>query len=202
MEDYDVEAIAWKNAQTEDLWIFDKLIVSKKLGYTCGPAGTVVPKPDSYIIRPCVNIPGMGRGAYIQHIENLTEHLPLGFFWCEVFNGRHISVDYRNGEQVLAVEGFRETEQLWRFSKWQKVDDIIPMPSIFSSLISKYEYINIEYIDGKAIEIHLRKNPDFVFGNSVAYPIWKYEPEVLPEGFENLKYVDSPDFNRKGFYID
>ena len=29
----------WDVAHTEDLWIFDKLILSKKLGYQCGPAG-------------------------------------------------------------------------------------------------------------------------------------------------------------------
>ena len=99
----DLEGIAWKNADPEDLWIFDKLIVARKLGYSCGPAGTDVLSPDHYIVRPCVNIPGMGRGASIQWIEQDTDHLKDGHFWCELFKGRHISVDYKDGQQVLAV---------------------------------------------------------------------------------------------------
>lgn len=201
MEDYDVEAIAWKNAKDEDLWVFDKLIVSRKLGYVCGPVGMVVPEAGTYIVRPCVNIPGMGRDAQFYYIENDTKHLPAGHFWCEVFNGRHLSVDYKDGKQVLAVEGFRKyKDPLWKFFMWEKVNDYIPLPMIFLSLTKKYEYINIEYIDGNVIEIHLRNNPDFVHGNSIAYPVWKDSP--INTEVQGLKYIESPDYNRKGFYID
>lgn len=197
----DLEGIAWKNADPEDLWIFDKLIVAKKLGYSCGPAGTDVLSPDHYIVRPCVNIPGMGRGASIQWIEQDTDHLKDGHFWCELFKGRHISVDYKDGQQVLAVEGFRDSgDPLWRFSKWKKIDENFIMPIIFLPLIKKYEYLNIEYIDGKAIEIHLRHNPDFVHGNSVAYPVWN-DSHTFYEA-KGLKYIEAPDFHRKGFWID
>ena len=202
MEDYEIEAIAWKNAKDEDLWLFDKLIVARKLGYVCGPVGMVVPKPDTYIVRPCVNIPGMGRGATFQHIKDDTKHLPYGYFWCEVFKGRHVSVDYKDGKQVLAVEGMRNPEdELWRFTWWQKIDEVFPLPSIFYSLIKKYEYINIEYIDGKVIEIHLRHNPDFVWNNTVAIPVWNdrlFEIQLAPD----MRFVESPDYNRKGFFID
>ena len=201
MEDYDVEAIAWKNTKEEDLWIFDKLIVSRKLGYICGPVGMVVPEPGTYIVRPCVNIPGMGRDAHFHFIENDTKHLPAGHFWCEVFNGRHLSIDYRDGKQVLAVEGFRQyKDPLWRFYKWEKVNDFIPFPMAFLSLTKKYEYINIEYIGGNVIELHLRNNPDFIHGNNIAYPVWKDSP--ISTEVQGLKYIESPDFHRKGFYID
>jgi hypothetical protein len=198
----DLEGIAWKNADPEDLWIFDKLIVARKLGYSCGPVGTDVLSPGHYIVRPCVNIPGMGRGASIQWIEQDTTHLPSGYFWCELFNGHHISVDYKDGQQVLAVEGFRISDELWKFSKWKKIYDVFPIPSIFYSLTKKYEYLNIEYIDGKAIEIHLRHNPDFVHGNSVAYPVWNDYDTDTKFDTTGLKYIDSPDFYRKGFWID
>ena len=204
----DLEGIAWKNADLEDLWIFDKLIVARKLGYSCGPVGTDVPSPDNYIVRPCVNIPGMGRGASIQRIEQDTTNLPSGYFWCELFKGRHVSVDYKDGQQVLAVEGFRDPEDpLWRFSKWSKVEDVIPLPSIFYSLTKKYQYVNIEYIDGRAIEIHLRHNPDFVYGNSLAFPVWNDDADKV-RAFDyvkhklGLKYIEAPDFHRKGFWID
>ena len=203
----DIEAISWKNAHKDDLWIFDKLIIAKKMDYVCGPVGVDVPQPNTYIIRPCVNIPGMGRGAKIRKIQKTTAHLSYGHFWCELFHGRHISVDYREGKQVLAVEGFRKEKELWRFSKWQKLDEEFPLPDIFQDLSTRYEYVNVEYVGGHVIEIHLRHNPDFVYGNTVAYPVWEdqiltteeYHPEV---DFSQLKYVKSPDFKRIGFYID
>ena len=61
---------AWLNCHNEDLWIFDKLILAKKLGYVCGPIGVDVPEPGYYIVRPCVNI--MGR-VLVQQLLGLKE---------------------------------------------------------------------------------------------------------------------------------
>ena len=44
----DEEDLYWKNPKIDDLWALDKLILSKKLGYTCGPAGIEVPKEGIY----------------------------------------------------------------------------------------------------------------------------------------------------------
>ena len=55
MEDDD----AWISCHKDDLWIFDKCILSTKLGYNCGPADMDVPEPGIYIVRPCVNLAGM-----------------------------------------------------------------------------------------------------------------------------------------------
>ena len=203
----ELDAIAWQNANHDDLWIFDKLIVARKLGYICGPQGMNVPKPDFYIVRPCVNIPGMSRGAKTRYIMKKTHHLPSGHFWCEIFKGRHISVDYKHGEQILAVEGFRESSKghFWQFCKWQRLNEEFPLPELLKELASRYEYLNIEYVDGKVIEIHLRHNPDFVYGQTVAYPVWKkiHPSEIYPEvDFSKLHFIKSPDYKRLGFYID
>jgi len=53
----------WNFIDPEDLWIYDKLILSKKLGYYCGPAGTAPKKQNTYIVRPCVNFRMMGKGS-------------------------------------------------------------------------------------------------------------------------------------------
>ena len=29
----------------------------------------------------------MGRGASFEYIEKETDHLPVGYFWCEIFQG-------------------------------------------------------------------------------------------------------------------
>ena len=54
---------AWLSCDVADLWIFDKLILSRKLDYICGPVDVDVPSPGNYIVRPCVNLAGMSRGA-------------------------------------------------------------------------------------------------------------------------------------------
>lgn len=181
---------AWEACSPEDLWLFDKLIVSRMLGYQCGPAGVPVPQKASYIVRPVTNLSGMGRGAWVEHLEGSTGHLPPGSFWCELFEGRHLSIDYQRGTQCLAVEGFRNSgDPLYRFSHWVKTSDHIPLPTNLSSL-KKFENLNIEFIGGKVIEIHLRQNPDFKYGNSVAIPVW-----------EDMKFVSAPDYLRRGFLI-
>ena len=196
----DIEAIAWKTADDRDLWLFDKLILARKLRYNCGPAGMNVPKQDTYIVRPCVNIPGMGRGAYFTNIDKETDHLPPGSFWCERFKGDHLSIDYKFGKQVLAVRGeLYKNEELWRFKKWEKVDVSIPLPSILLDASNRYEYLNVEMIGDKIIEVHTRNNPNFSYGNSVAYPVWENQIIDIPDG---LRFIEAREFRRLGFYID
>ena len=76
----------------------------------------------------------IGRGATIEYIEKDTDHLPVGYFWCEIFHGRHLSVDYYRGNQKLITEGFRDKDNpLWKFNRF-KVDDEIDYPDILNSL--------------------------------------------------------------------
>ena len=46
-------------------WVYNKLQLSEKLEYHCGPAGTKVDREGEYIIRPITNLSGMGAGAKI-----------------------------------------------------------------------------------------------------------------------------------------
>jgi len=189
----------WLECDPEMLWIYDKLILSRKLGYTCGPSGVPVPEADLYIVRPITNIEGMGRDAKIIWINEDTDTIvPPGHFWCEVFEGRHLSVDYLNGEQVLCVEGYRfEEDPLYRWSEWKKVDDQIPFPKLLSSF--NVEQINCEFIGGKLIEVHLRHNPDFDDREyNVIYPVWDDQKTKAPLG---LKFIEDKDFKRKGFFV-
>ena len=101
----------------DDLWIFDKSILSRKLGFKCGPAGIPVPKPGNYVVRPCVNLEGMGKGASIKHIKDSSwDIVPAGYFWQELFTGRHISVDFEYQKQIRATEGFRTSKNLMMFN--------------------------------------------------------------------------------------
>ena len=196
MDDDDV----WELTHAQDLWIFVKLILSKRLGYQCGPVGGWAPESKEYIIRPCVNMVGMSKGAYIDHIEKNTDtdYLPAGFFWCEIFEGRHLSVDYDFGIQGLTTEGFRDKDDdLWRFKRWTKVDDKVEYPKILHKLVGKYPTINCEFIGGNLIEVHLRANEEMGDYDEII-PVWKDEPLDLKLGYD---YVDHPDYHgRVGFF--
>ena len=211
----------WSRILPQHLWIYNKLILSQELGYTCGPAGLEVPSPGFYVIRPIMNLMGMGRYSRIEHIEESTEHLHPGEFWCEVFEGDHISVDYEYHEdrtgcypeyacdhsvdyhvkrQRLAVKGTKHSTDLYKFTKWEKVDIEIPYPKILTTKgLYRYGWINCEFIGDKLIEVQFRRNPDFRYGNNVAIPVWEGEEINPPEGFE---YIEERDHTRLGFYID
>ena len=197
MEDDD----AWLSCHHDDLWIFDKCILSRKLGYTCGPADVDVPESNFYIVRPCVNLPGMGRGAEFRYLTQDTTDLPPGHFWCEIFEGRHLSVDFnlnkksRTYEQGLTTEGFRhEDDPMWKFNKWIRVNDEIEYPMILSQLNGDYECINCEFIGDKLIEVHLRANEDMGEYTEII-PVWEEKDKEL-EGYE---YHENKDFKRLGF---
>lgn len=193
---------AWNNCLPKDRWVFDKLLLSKKLGYTCGPHGVDVPSPDFYIIRPCVNLMGMGLGAYIDYLKEETDGLmPAGSFWCEIFHGRHLSIDYREGKQVLCVEGIRNEAEFPKWDRWEKTDDQVNMPNFIKDLTSKYKYVNIEAIDGNIIEVHLRPNPDFIGHNSpYIKPVWKSDgPDFWDKIGEDEDFAPLADGERIGF---
>lgn len=168
----------WKFIDADDLWIYDKLILSKKLGYECGPAGVAPSKEKEYIVRPCVNFRMMGRGASTMILSPSNHNqVPDGYFWCEKFTGQHISYDFRYGKQVLAVEGIKEDNgRLDRFEMWAKVNSNFNLPSILLPIAKKYEWLNVETIGGHIIEVHLRYNDDFRnHKGDIIIPVWKEE---------------------------
>ena len=188
---------AWEACDPEDLWVFDKLIFSRLQGYTCGPVGVDVPHPGNYIVRPCVNLLGMGRGAQEVYIEDETDHFPEGHFWCEKFEGIHLSIDYENGIQTLAVQGIRLSDDpLWRWIAWKKVNDKISYP-----LDTVYPILNVEFIGDKIIEVHFRPNPDskyFKYVYDTILPVWE---GGSVEPMKDWTFVKDEEYKRLGFFI-
>lgn len=168
-------------------WMFNKLMLAEHLGYICGPAGVAVPEPGEYIVRPVMNLYGMGAGASIQYLGPESK-IPPGFFWCEVFQGDHFSVDYEYGHQVFCAKGYK---QGLTFLRWAKVRKTIPIPKDLPHLVYPQE-VNIEYIGDKVIEVHFRLNPDFCgVEGDILDPIW--EGDEIPENFK-------PDYDDGGGY--
>ena len=195
----DVEFLVWESVDPNDIWVMDKLILARKMGYVCGPAGQRVPKKGNYVVRPCVNGFGMGAGASVEYLEQSTRHLPPGYFWCEMFEGRHLSVDYYWGQPLYAVEGFKSPDTLTIWDKWVRVKDKVPLPKILTRFGMEYENLNCEFIDGKLIEVHLRGNPNFKYTNKEFIPVYEGQPSEPPEGYE---FVSCPELNgRIGAFI-
>jgi hypothetical protein len=170
------------NIALDDLWCVDKLILSKKLGYICGPAGISPATPGQYVVRPIMNLKMMSVGAKIQYLD--SDSIPDGYFWCEIFAGRHLSFDYNWGKQVLAVEGFRNDPfRLDRFSHWTRVDDMFALPASLQMVADKYEWFNVEVVGDKVIEVHFRYNDDFANHNAnTIIPVWQDEFYSSPAG--------------------
>ena len=199
-----LEDLMWQTINPKDLWILDKLILSRHLNYRCGPTGIDVPEEGWYITRPAVNAMGLGLGAEKVWLTKDTTHLPLGHFWCEWFTGRHFSVDYTNQNISLIVEGIKPEDTLIKWSSWKKVDDfqavehMLKYPKILEPF-KHIEHINVEFIGSKLIEVHLRKNEDFDDGVTEFIPVWKGEDTTPPEGYTYKHY---PDLNgREGAFI-
>jgi hypothetical protein len=190
----------WHKVNTDDLWIYDKLIVAKKQGLQAAPAGIPVPKDNWYIIRPITNLRMMSRGARkIWLTPNDTDQVPDGYFWCEWLEGRHITVDYLRGVQTVAAEGFRDSERLDRFSRWVRLDEDFTIPKSLGGFYLKYKWVNFELIGDKVIEIHLRYNDDFAHHSyRNAIPVWRDEQSEQPEG---SIWYDCPSGDRLGFWI-
>ncbi len=184
------EDIVWQTVDPNDIWVMDKLILSKKLGYTCGPVGLDVPAPAVYIVRPCVNMIGLGLGATKVWLDKSTTHLPVGHFWCEWFDGIHLSADYQWGKQTLCVEGRKSPDTLVRWQEWIRVDIQVVLPTLLDELRHRYEWINCEYIGGKLIEVHLRYNEDFKNNISHFIPVWEGESTEAPDGYRYIPYPD------------
>lgn len=120
-------------------------------------------------------------------------------FWCEIFEGEHLSVDFREKQSELVVLGTRNLEDpYYKWKKWEKIELQIKFPEILNDLRGNYEWINCEFIGNKLIEVHFRQNPDFRYKNSVAIPVWD---DWDDEKHKNMKFIEDKDYFRKGFYV-
>lgn len=190
----------WETLEPGNMWFYNKLQVSRYLGYTCGPAGLPVPEPAEYVVRPCINFLGMGRGAEVKWLQRETEGvLEAGYFWCEKFKGRHISVDYTDREPILAVEGHRvDTDDLSHWDVWTKLNllEAPEYPRICDQIVGYRPHVNVEFIGDKVIEIHLRHNPDWV---GLKDDVIALEPIYEPEMTDHPEFIHKPEHNRLGF---
>jgi len=198
------DAGTWGSCPVSWLWIYDKVIVARQQKILAAPAGIPVPAEGWYVVRPITNIRMMGRGARKMYLRSGDEDLvPDGYFWSEVLTGPHLSVDYHWGKPELTVQGWRDDpERLDRFSRWTKLDQHVPLPPMLHGLSQHQEWINVEYIGDRVIEVHLRYNDDFRNHDSdEIIPVWRDEPLCCIQRPEGWSWYHSPAGDRLGFWI-
>ena len=179
---------------------FNKLWLAEQLGYVCGPAGVDVPKPGVYVVRPIMNLDGMGAGARVEELEgNPKEKVRAGEFWCEYFEGPHMSGDYRYvtgqipyWEPLSCWEGINYPINLSKFVEWKRHKDAPRVPKFFNQL-SDVAVINVEFIGDKPIEVHLRRTVDPDYDHLI--PVWKSSYPEFIEHYEmaGYEYIESWD---------
>ena len=167
---------AWVKYPKYHNW-FNKLYISELLEYNCGPSGLAPTKTGWYIIRPTYNLSGMGVGARVEYIyEGDDRKVPPGYFWSEAFTGLHHSTTFEwqvdKWKVVSCWEGKRPSaeDRLYKFSEWKRSDYIPDLPEQLDKL-SVIGKINVEFIDNKVIEIHLRDTPEPDYDTLI--PIWR-----------------------------
>jgi hypothetical protein len=180
------------------IW-FNKLFLSENLGYDCGPCGIAPKKDGYYIVRPIYNLSGMSIGAKKIWIDGGDKtKVPPGYFWCEWFEGRHISASfvYNNGwEFCSGWEGFKNAENLSRFTKWVRLGHFSYVLPMSLNVLADIGLMNVEFVDGKIIEVHLRDTPDPDYDELI--PIWADDEKGLDfytkEGYIILYQHDDGD---------
>jgi hypothetical protein len=191
---------AYKKYKNLRHW-YNKLWLSERLGYNCGPASIAPSQSDFYIVRPIMNLSGMGVGASKLYIEkNDHTKVPPGYFWCEWFTGDQYSISYEfqrdDWKPLSSYKAYRNEEKLYRFEVWQRSDWYAKLPIWFDQL-GEVGIINVEFVDGKIIEVHLRDTPDPDY--NVLIPIWSDEKEKIDILLKmNYSFIEDPD-NAEGF---
>jgi len=202
MEDFQV----WQSFPYVRQW-FNKMHLAELMGYYCGPGGVPPSKSGYYCVRPIYNLDGMSVGARRQWIEaeDRTGVEP-GYFWCEWFDGDQYSVTYEAELDVLCgytqkscFKAERDIDKLFRFKKWTRSEEKISMPFRIEDelMFSGINYINIEMIGDKVIEIHFRDTPDPDYDELI--PVWSDDQQVV-DIYTKMGYIfiEAPD-NSNGY---
>ena len=157
------DADAWR-WYPEHRWIYNKLLVAESQGIECAPHG-IDPTHYPVFSKPIINLDGMGVGSRtLWNHGDYESHLSAGHMWMRLFRGEHLSSDAAviDGK----VHGIRHAKGLslpgGLFDYW--IIEADPRPALETYLSTWIEehlprytgMVNLESIDGRIIEAHLR----------------------------------------------
>lgn len=191
-EGYLDDDVLYKMYPKHHKW-FNKLYIAEKMGYKCGPNGVAPDEDGTYIVRPIVNLSGMGVGAEVKYIKagDCTQ-VPAGYFWCEYFGGTHYSASYSfvhdtnpYWKPLSCWEGVNYPSNLSKFTEWKRSSYIPIVPKIFNQL-SDVPILNVEFKGDNPIEVHLRDTPNPQYDHLI--PVWASDPESKIKQYADRGY--------------
>tara|TARA_B100001093_G_scaffold351644_1_gene336148 strand:- start:87 stop:926 length:840 start_codon:yes stop_codon:yes gene_type:complete len=136
--------------------VYNKKWIAESQDVLCGEK---TPSKYPVIVRPIINLYGMGKGTYY-----LTKNKSLdkNYFWTEILKGNHISLDVfynKHGiQKTIAFRGY--PGKLFTFLCWEYLPNYAVPDNIIDWIkinMKCYKGVfNIEIIGNKIIECHLR----------------------------------------------
>ena len=80
-----------------------------------------------------------------------------------------------------------------------KIAETMNSNVIFYGLAKIFQgsFLFFEFIQNKLIEVQIRPNLDFRWGNTISIPVWRHKM-TKPKGF---KFIKDEDYHRIGFFI-
>jgi hypothetical protein len=145
-------------------WVYDKVAVALSQGLAAAPHG-VEPPGFPVFSKPIINLKGMGVGSRVlRSAADYVTHYAPGHMWMTLLEGRHVSSDVAvlNGAPVWWRHATGKPGAEGTFDHWAiqaAADAEIEMRAgdwIRQHLAGYTGMINLETIDGRIIEVHLR----------------------------------------------
>ena len=184
-------------------WIYNKLLICKTQGLEHGPHG-LMPSGFPVFSKPIYNLRGMGVGSrIINNLDELEYHCLPGHMWMPLFEGEHVSSDVAviNGEPVWWRHTIGKPLSEGTFDYWTILAQ--PRPDIEaycgqwlqSNLKGFTGIVNLETIDGKIIECHLRLSDQWLDLNG---PNWI---ESVAELYTHRRWDFTDDSRKTGYSV-
>ena len=145
-------------------WVYNKIKICQTQNIDCAPIG-IIPKNYPICLKPIINLYGMGWGSRIIYNKNeYKQYSQPGLFWMPFLKGNHLSYDFfiinGNIKWFVCFQGY--TKDKGMFDYWETLPNK-QISKYLENWINKHlnnkpytGCINIETIDDKIIDCHLR----------------------------------------------
>ncbi len=165
------DAAAWR-LNPAHRYLYDKLRLALAQGLPAAPCGVDplamgLPPEAELIVKPITNLAGMSLNVEFARANALPER--AGSFWCQRLRGEQSSTDclVRNGETLwqghtlASPERDRERPLYWRLGADLREREPVVAAFVIRFLHGYTGMCNLEMIDGRVIEAHLRGSNGF-----------------------------------------
>jgi len=149
----------------EQRWIYDKYKLSRKLNPDLY-AGFRTKEGLKCVVRPRINLDGLGREVTVFEGDTAPRRVPFGYFVQEHVNGAHLSIDKDPQGKLVFYQGKKIPGSNTEFFLWHRRRQPKLAWNDRGRLLSwlhllEVPYANMEMIGSNVIECHLRPSIQF-----------------------------------------